>query len=125
MKGPERGSTAVVLGASISGLLAARVLADCYSSVTVVERDVLPEQSVNRRGVPQGALPHPIGFWRIGAAARLEAVRLSAASGPPVAVVAGSIGAVHPGPAGVSSWYTPPDGFTHTLSNVVEISQSG
>jgi flavin-dependent dehydrogenase len=64
MKGPERGSTAVVLGASISGLLAARVLADCYSSVTVVERDVLPEQSVNRRGVPQGALPHPIGFWR-------------------------------------------------------------
>jgi 2-polyprenyl-6-methoxyphenol hydroxylase-like FAD-dependent oxidoreductase len=60
MKRPERGSTAVVLGASISGLLAARVLADFYSSVIVVERDVLPAQPVTRRGVPQGALPHGI-----------------------------------------------------------------
>ena len=56
MKRPEPGSTAIVLGASISGLLAARVLADYYSTVTIVERDVLPEQPVTRRGVPQGRL---------------------------------------------------------------------
>ncbi|MDT5136655.1 MAG: hypothetical protein QOD58_917, partial [Mycobacterium sp.] len=54
----ESGQTAVVLGASIAGLLAARVLADFYGTVKVVERDVLPEQPVTRRGVPQGALPH-------------------------------------------------------------------
>jgi 2-polyprenyl-6-methoxyphenol hydroxylase-like FAD-dependent oxidoreductase len=54
----ESGQTAVVLGASIAGLLAARVLADFYGTVKVVERDVLSEQPVTRRGVPQGALPH-------------------------------------------------------------------
>jgi 2-polyprenyl-6-methoxyphenol hydroxylase-like FAD-dependent oxidoreductase len=58
MKRPELGSTAVVLGASISGLLAARVLADFYSTVTIVERDALPERPTTRRGVPQGILPH-------------------------------------------------------------------
>src|ERR1700744_688023 len=55
---PESGSTAVVLGASIAGLLAARVLADFYDTVRVVEREVLPDQPVTRRSVPQGALPH-------------------------------------------------------------------
>jgi 2-polyprenyl-6-methoxyphenol hydroxylase-like FAD-dependent oxidoreductase len=54
----ECGETAVVLGASIGGLLAARVLADFYSNVTVVERDTLPDAAVTRRGVPQGSLPH-------------------------------------------------------------------
>ncbi len=37
------GAHAVVLGASMGGLLAARVLADAYERVTVVERDLLPE----------------------------------------------------------------------------------
>ncbi|QNI06019.1 FAD-dependent oxidoreductase [Mycobacterium kubicae] len=55
---PEIGGSAVVLGASISGLLAARVLADFYSNVTVVERDILPDGPLTRRGVPQGGLPH-------------------------------------------------------------------
>jgi 2-polyprenyl-6-methoxyphenol hydroxylase-like FAD-dependent oxidoreductase len=49
---------AVVIGASISGLLAARVLADFYDTVTVVDRDVLPHGPLNRRGVPQGAHSH-------------------------------------------------------------------
>jgi 2-polyprenyl-6-methoxyphenol hydroxylase-like FAD-dependent oxidoreductase len=51
---------AVVLGASMGGLLAARVLADFYDRVTVVERDNLPVDPVNRRGVPQGRLIHVI-----------------------------------------------------------------
>jgi 2-polyprenyl-6-methoxyphenol hydroxylase-like FAD-dependent oxidoreductase len=37
------GDHAVVLGASIAGLLAARVLADAYQRVTIVERDPLPD----------------------------------------------------------------------------------
>ncbi|NTY61174.1 2-polyprenyl-6-methoxyphenol hydroxylase-like oxidoreductase [Mycolicibacterium sphagni] len=51
---------AVVLGASMSGLLAARVLSDFYRTVTVVERDVLPEEPVNRRGIPQGRHVHAL-----------------------------------------------------------------
>jgi 2-polyprenyl-6-methoxyphenol hydroxylase-like FAD-dependent oxidoreductase len=54
----KRGDHAVVLGASMGGLLAARVLADFYDRVTVVERDILPADPVNRRGVPQGRLIH-------------------------------------------------------------------
>jgi len=34
---------AAVLGASMGGLLAAEVLAESYETVTVVERDVLPD----------------------------------------------------------------------------------
>jgi 2-polyprenyl-6-methoxyphenol hydroxylase-like FAD-dependent oxidoreductase len=51
---------AVVLGASMGGLLAARVLADFYDAVTVVERDVLTDDAANRRGVPQGQHGHVV-----------------------------------------------------------------
>src|SRR6478736_10364428 len=54
------GERAVVLGASMGGLLAARVLADFFETVTVVERDVLPDEPANRRGVPQGRHPHAL-----------------------------------------------------------------
>jgi 2-polyprenyl-6-methoxyphenol hydroxylase-like FAD-dependent oxidoreductase len=49
---------AVVLGGSISGLLAARVLAEHYRHVTVVDRDLLPEHAAPRRCVPQGRHAH-------------------------------------------------------------------
>jgi 2-polyprenyl-6-methoxyphenol hydroxylase-like FAD-dependent oxidoreductase len=49
---------AVVLGASMGGLAAARVLADAYRRVTVVDRDLLPAPGVQRRGVPQGRHAH-------------------------------------------------------------------
>jgi 2-polyprenyl-6-methoxyphenol hydroxylase-like FAD-dependent oxidoreductase len=52
------GERAVVLGASMGGLLAARVLADFFDTVTVVERDELPDGPVVRRGVPQGRHVH-------------------------------------------------------------------
>jgi 2-polyprenyl-6-methoxyphenol hydroxylase-like FAD-dependent oxidoreductase len=54
------GEHAVVLGASMGGLLAARVLADFYRTVTVVERDVLPTKTAQRRGVPQGRHVHAL-----------------------------------------------------------------
>lgn len=49
---------AVVIGASISGLLAARVLANHFAHVTIVERDVLPPPGQPRKGVPQGRHAH-------------------------------------------------------------------
>jgi 2-polyprenyl-6-methoxyphenol hydroxylase-like FAD-dependent oxidoreductase len=50
------GAHAVVLGAGMGGLLAARVLADHFERITVVERDLLPDEARPRRGVPQA--PH-------------------------------------------------------------------
>lgn len=56
------GDHAVVLGASMAGLLAARALTDFVDTVTVVERDPLPDTVLNeaaaRRGVPQGRHLH-------------------------------------------------------------------
>jgi hypothetical protein len=54
------GDDAVVLGASMAGLLAARVLADAYTRVTVIERDNLPHDLGDRRGVPQGRHVHAL-----------------------------------------------------------------
>src|SRR5262245_40188683 len=47
------GEHAVVLGGSMAGMLAARVLAASFSRVTVVERDQYPRGPLGRRGVPQ------------------------------------------------------------------------
>lgn len=55
---PVHGDHAVVLGASMAGLLAARVLAEFYDQVTVVERDDLTDRGQSRRGVPQGRHAH-------------------------------------------------------------------
>jgi 2-polyprenyl-6-methoxyphenol hydroxylase-like FAD-dependent oxidoreductase len=52
------GDHAVVLGASMGGLLAARVLADAFRRVTLVERDPLPASALDRKGVPQGRHTH-------------------------------------------------------------------
>lgn len=52
------GSHAVVLGGSMAGLLAARVLADAYDRVTVIDRDELPVDATVRGGVPQGRHAH-------------------------------------------------------------------
>ncbi|MEK9517862.1 FAD-dependent monooxygenase [Streptomyces venezuelae] len=49
---------AVVIGGSLAGLLAARVLAEHAERVTVVERDRLPEGPETRAGVPQGRHLH-------------------------------------------------------------------
>lgn len=61
---PLLGERAIVLGASMGGLLAARVLADSFRSVTVVERDELSDNPANRRGVPQGS--GKSGLWAAG-----------------------------------------------------------
>lgn len=52
------GDHALVLGGSMSGLLAARTLSDFYDHVTIVERDGLTDTPAARRGVPQGRQVH-------------------------------------------------------------------
>ncbi len=51
-------ASTVVIGASMAGLLAARILADHFRTVTIVERDLLPAAAANRKGVPQGRHVH-------------------------------------------------------------------
>ena len=55
---PTHMQHAVVIGASISGLLAARALANHFNQVTVIERDILPPPGDPRKGVPQGHHAH-------------------------------------------------------------------
>jgi 2-polyprenyl-6-methoxyphenol hydroxylase-like FAD-dependent oxidoreductase len=52
------GEHAVVIGASMAGLLAARALSDFYGTVTVLERDAFPQSDIPRKGVPQGRHAH-------------------------------------------------------------------
>jgi 2-polyprenyl-6-methoxyphenol hydroxylase-like FAD-dependent oxidoreductase len=52
------GQHAVVIGASMAGLLASRVLSDHFKQVTVIERDTLPQEIQPRKGVPQGRHIH-------------------------------------------------------------------
>ncbi len=49
----RRRSHAVVIGGSLAGMLAARVLADHFERVTIIERDKLPDEPTPRKGVPQ------------------------------------------------------------------------
>jgi flavin-dependent dehydrogenase len=52
------GKQAVVIGAGIAGLTAARVLADHFERVTVLERDTLPTTAAHRAGTPQARHVH-------------------------------------------------------------------
>ena len=52
------GRHAIVIGASMSGLLAGRVLADYYDEVTLFDRDTMPLDCEPRKGVPQGRHTH-------------------------------------------------------------------
>lgn len=55
---PPAVGTAVVIGASMAGLCAARVLSDRCEQVIVVDRDRLPAAAEWRSQVPQGRHPH-------------------------------------------------------------------
>ena len=49
---------AVIIGGSMAGLLAARVLSDHFEQVTMIERDKLTGEAKARKGVPQGRHVH-------------------------------------------------------------------
>jgi 2-polyprenyl-6-methoxyphenol hydroxylase-like FAD-dependent oxidoreductase len=54
------GRQALVLGAGMGGLTAARALVDHFERVLVLERDALPEHAEDRPGVPQGRHVHAL-----------------------------------------------------------------
>jgi 2-polyprenyl-6-methoxyphenol hydroxylase-like FAD-dependent oxidoreductase len=56
--GHAQGRHAVVLGGSLAGLLAARVLSDHFDEVTLIERDAYRETAEVRRGIPQANHVH-------------------------------------------------------------------
>jgi 2-polyprenyl-6-methoxyphenol hydroxylase-like FAD-dependent oxidoreductase len=64
-------SAALVVGAGIGGLVTARVLADRYERVLVVDRDELPDDASPRRAVPQGNHGHILLAAGLAAMGRL------------------------------------------------------
>jgi 2-polyprenyl-6-methoxyphenol hydroxylase-like FAD-dependent oxidoreductase len=52
------GRHAVVVGAGIGGLAAAKALSPCFGKVTVIERDTLPAAPTARTGTPQARQVH-------------------------------------------------------------------
>jgi len=52
------GSNALVIGGSLAGLFTARVLADFFDSITILDRDIFPETPDHRKGVPQSYHAH-------------------------------------------------------------------
>jgi 2-polyprenyl-6-methoxyphenol hydroxylase-like FAD-dependent oxidoreductase len=56
--GRFHGHHAIVIGASMAGLVAARVLAAHFDRVTVYDRDALPASVAHRRAVPHGRHGH-------------------------------------------------------------------
>jgi 2-polyprenyl-6-methoxyphenol hydroxylase-like FAD-dependent oxidoreductase len=51
---------AVVVGGSMAGMLAARLLSDHFDNVTLLERDRFPETPSARKGLPQGRHAHAL-----------------------------------------------------------------
>jgi 2-polyprenyl-6-methoxyphenol hydroxylase-like FAD-dependent oxidoreductase len=49
---------AIVVGGSITGLIASRVLSDHFERVTLIERDPFPGEAVPRKGLPQARHLH-------------------------------------------------------------------
>jgi 2-polyprenyl-6-methoxyphenol hydroxylase-like FAD-dependent oxidoreductase len=58
--GSWAGEHAVVLGGSVAGMLATRMLAQAYRQVTVIDRDQLTDEPEPRRAVPQGHHIHAL-----------------------------------------------------------------
>jgi 2-polyprenyl-6-methoxyphenol hydroxylase-like FAD-dependent oxidoreductase len=54
------GTHAVIIGGSMAGLLAGRILADHFDKVTIIERDRFPEAPAPRPGVPQAHHLHAL-----------------------------------------------------------------
>src|SRR5713226_5812104 len=58
---PKRlGENAVVIGGSLAGLMTARVLADHFESVTVLERDHIESSPTVHKSIPQGNHLHAL-----------------------------------------------------------------
>ncbi|MFL6561198.1 MAG: FAD-dependent oxidoreductase, partial [Bacillus sp. (in: firmicutes)] len=54
------GKKALVIGGSIAGMLAARILSDFFEEVLIIEKDQKNEKDLTRTGVPQGSHGHAL-----------------------------------------------------------------
>jgi 2-polyprenyl-6-methoxyphenol hydroxylase-like FAD-dependent oxidoreductase len=70
MPNARAGNHAIVIGASIAGLLAASALSESFDRVTVYDRDDLPDKPEPRKGIPQSRHSH--GLHASGASAMNE-----------------------------------------------------
>ena len=61
------GGQAVVIGAGVAGLTAARAVADYFERVVVLERDALPSEAAHRKGTPQSRHVHGLLASGLGA----------------------------------------------------------
>jgi 2-polyprenyl-6-methoxyphenol hydroxylase-like FAD-dependent oxidoreductase len=57
---PETQRRAIVIGGSMAGMLAARVLAESFDEVLLIERDAFPDAPRDRSGVPQAKHVHAL-----------------------------------------------------------------
>ena len=87
---------AIVIGGSMAGLLAARVLSEHFERVTIIERDRLTDDAQSRKGVPQGQHVH--GLLARGAA-------LLADSFPDLFAALAQDGAVPLGPSDIRRYH--------------------
>jgi len=53
-----KSSKAIVIGGSMTGMMAARVLSERFDEVVIIERDNVPDEAIARNGVPQGRHLH-------------------------------------------------------------------
>jgi 2-polyprenyl-6-methoxyphenol hydroxylase-like FAD-dependent oxidoreductase len=93
---------AVVIGASIAGLVAARALSGCVEEVLIVERDYIEDEAEARPGVPQAVHVHVLlrrGFVELTRQYPGLERRLAAAGAPVVDLLHDSIWIM---PAGVA-----------------------
>ncbi|MEO0517955.1 MAG: FAD-dependent monooxygenase [Cyanobacteria bacterium P01_A01_bin.116] len=58
MLGKTPRQQAIVIGGSIAGMLSAKVLSAYFEEVLIVERDSIPNNAAERKGVPQSPQPH-------------------------------------------------------------------
>ena len=69
---PDRiGKQAVVVGAGMAGLTAARALADFFERVIILENDALPQEATHRAGTPQSRHLHGLLAGGLQALSRL------------------------------------------------------
>lgn len=99
--------SAVVIGAGIAGLLAARVLSERFDQVTVVERDELTNKPANRKSTPQS---HHLHLLLPGGLEILKRLY------PGLEATLDRFGAITAGP---SDWYAyTPHGKTYRVSRL-------
>ena len=84
---------AVVVGGSLAGMLAARVLSDHFNGVTLLERDRFPETPAARRGPsPTVARHRMFSSWRVAGGARSKRFRTTNCSTPSRRSARGRVG---------------------------------